>query len=303
MQGRTTAISTDEDEVNTEVAPGADAEGHDVELPVTLLEPLDGRAPLGLGELWARRELVVFLAHRDVKLRYRQTFLGAAWALLQPLLTMAIFTVVFDRLADVDSDGAPYALFALAALVPWSFFANGLATTAMSLVGNASLVGKVYFPRLAVPFSAALAGIVDLSVGVGLLVPASLLAGRVAPARLLVLPLLVLLALAAVTGPGVVLAAVNVRYRDVRYVIPFFVQTLLFVSPVAYATTAVRSPLRDLYALNPMVGVIEGFRWSVVGTNPPILRLLVVSGASGVAMLVLGLRYFRSREGVFADVI
>lgn len=273
------------------------------QLPLTVLEPPRRRRPLGLVELWAHHELLFFLAQRDVKLRYRQTLLGAAWALLQPLLTMVIFTLVFGRLADVESDGAPYALFALAALVPWTYFSAGLTTTSLSLVTNVNLVSKVYFPRLAVPVAATLAGLVDLSIGIALLVPVAIVSGVTVLPRLLLLPFLVVLAFAAVLGPGLFLAAFNVRYRDVRYVVPFLVQTLLFVSPVAYATSAIDTPLRYVYALNPMVGVIEGFRWAVTGTDPQLGPLLLISTVSACALTWAGLRYYRAREATFADVI
>lgn len=258
---------------------------------------------LGVTELWGYRELLFFLAQRDVKLRYRQTLLGAVWVLLQPLLTMVIFTLVFGRLAGVASDGVPYALFALAALVPWSYFSTCFTTTSLSLVTNANMVSKVWFPRLTVPMSAALAGVLDLAIGIALLLTVALAAGVVTPVRLLLLPFLAVLAVVSVLGPGLFLAAVNVRFRDVRYVLPFLVQTLLFVSPVAYATSAIEPPLRYLYAVNPMVGVIEGFRWSVVGTNPPIASLLLVSTTSAVVLLIAGALHFRSREETFADVI
>lgn len=273
------------------------------DLPVVRLVPTGKRPPLRLAELWEARELVFFLAQRDVKLRYRQTVLGAVWVLLQPLLTVLIFSVVFGRLARVSSDGQPYALFALAGLVPWTFLSTSLSTTALSLVTNASLVGKVYFPRLAVPLAAALAGLVDLLVGLGLLLAVALVRGDLDPLRLLLVPPLVVLALVAVLGPGTWLSAVNVRYRDVRYVIPFLVQCLLFISPVAYPTSLVPHGLRLLYALNPAVGVVEGFRWAVLGGTEPVGELLAVSTASSLVLLVLSLRSFRAREATFADVL
>ncbi|MCW2778784.1 MAG: type transporter [Frankiales bacterium] len=272
-------------------------------LPVVRLVPTGKRPPLRLSELWDARELVFFLAQRDVKLRYRQTVLGAVWVLLQPLLTVLIFSVVFGRLARVSSDGQPYAVFALAGLVPWTFVSTSLATTSLSLVTNASLVGKVWFPRLAVPLAAALAGLVDLLVGLGLLLVVAVVRGDLQPLRLLALPLLVVLALVAVLGPGTYLAAVNVRYRDVRYVVPFLVQCLLFVSPVAYPTSLVPHGLRLLYAVNPYVGVVEGFRWALLGGSQPVAGLLAVSTASSLVLLLLALRSFRAREATFADVL
>lgn len=267
------------------------------------IAPTGGWAPLRLGEVWAYRELLYFLALRDVKVRYKQTVVGAAWAVLQPVTTMVVFTLVFGRLARLPSDGAPYAVFALAALVPWTYFAAGLQNGSLSLVSNVNLVSKVYFPRFCLPLAALLAGLVDLGVSLVVLVVVCLLHGIVPGLGLLVLPFLVVLTVAACLGFVLWLAALNVRYRDVRQVIPFLVQVWLFASPVAYPSTLIEGPLRYVYALNPMVGVIEGYRWAFLGTGRDVLAVMSVSTASALAVLVAAAFYFRRAERTFADVI
>jgi lipopolysaccharide transport system permease protein len=271
--------------------------------PVTIMRPTSGWVPLRLGDVWAYRELLYFLALRDVKVRYKQTAIGAAWAVLQPLIVTAVFAVVFGRLARLPSDGVPYALFALAGLVPWTAFASSLQGASLSLVNNVNLVGKVYFPRLCLPLAAALAGLVDLAVSVVVLIVVALLYGVVPGAGMLVLPGLVVLLLLACLGPALWLAAVNVRYRDVRQVIPFLVQVLLFASPVVYPSTLIEGPLRYLYALNPVVGVVEGFRWAVLGTGRDVLAVVGVSALSAALITVVGAYFFRRAERGFADVI
>lgn len=271
--------------------------------PVTIMRPTSGWVPLRLGDVWAYRELLYFLALRDVKVRYKQTAIGAAWAVLQPLIVTAVFAVVFGRLARLPSDGVPYALFALAGLVPWTAFASSLQGASLSLVNNVNLVGKVYFPRLCLPLAAALAGLVDLAVSLVVLIVVALLYGVVPGAGMLVLPGLVVLLLLACLGPALWLAAVNVRYRDVRQVIPFLVQVLLFASPVVYPSTLIEGPLRYLYALNPVVGVVEGFRWAVLGTGRDVLAVVGVSALSAALIAVGGAYFFRRAERGFADVI
>ena len=258
---------------------------------------------LGLRELWHYRELAYFLVWRDVKVRYAQTALGVTWALLQPLLTMAVFTLFFGRLTGVPSDGVPYPLFALAALVPWTFFSNGLVQAANSLILNQNLIKKVYFPRLAVPMTAVVAGVVDL--GIGLLMLSSLMAwyGVVPSLRLVWLPLFLVLALVASVGTGLWLAALNVRYRDVRVVTPFLVQLWLLATPVAYPASLLREPWRTVNGLNPMAGVVEGVRWAILGTPTEPGRMLVVSVVTACVVLVGGAMYFRRMERTFADRI
>jgi lipopolysaccharide transport system permease protein len=269
---------------------------------VTRVEPTRGWAPLQLKELWGYRELLYFLALRDVKVRYKQTAIGAAWALLQPLTVMLVFTFVFGRVAKLSSEGAPYALFALAGLVPWTYFASYLQTASLSLSSNINLVSKVYFPRLCLPTAAVLAGLVDLAVSLTVLLVATLIYGTLA-VQVLVTPALIVLLVVACLGPALWLAAINVRYRDVRQAVPFLIQVWLFVSPVAYSSTLIEGNFRYVYALNPMVGVIEGFRWAFLGTDRDIWPALLISTCSALALLVGGAYYFRRVERSFADVI
>lgn len=269
---------------------------------VVELRPPTSRTTLGLGELWRSRELVFWLALRDIQVRYKQTALGIAWVLLQPLVTMGVFSIVFGRLAKLPSDGVPYPLFVLAGLVPWTFFASALTNSAQSLVLNVNLLTKVYFPRLAIPIAAALASLVDLALATLLLVVATCVWGPSPTARLLALVPLMALCLAAVLGVGLWLAATNVRYRDVRYVVPFLVQLWLFATPVAYSSSLVPSRWRPLYALNPMVGVIDGYRWAVLGVRlqgPTV----AVSLCSVAALLLFGVWTFRRQERSFADMV
>lgn len=276
--------------------------GADSPVPVTLIRPSGGWRALDPVELWRARELVYFLAWRDVRLRYRQTLLGVAWALLQPLVGMAIFTVFLGGLAHLPSDGIPYAAFVYAGLVPWTFFANSVTASSQSLVRNADLVRRVYLPRLAIPLAAVLGNLVDLLVGMALL--GVLMVGfRIAPGpALLLLPPLVLFEVVTAFAIGLLLAALDVRYRDVRYVFPFLVQVWLFATPVVYSASLVPATWRWVLGLNPMAGVVEGFRWALLG-GPPPGPLLLVSAAVVLVTLVLGLFYFRRTEGRFADVI
>ena len=270
---------------------------------VTRVEPPRGWAELRLGELVEHRELTLFMVWRDVKVRYKQTALGVAWAVLQPLMTMVIFTIIFGRIAGLPSDGVPYPLFALAGLLPWQLFAASLTGAANSLVGNAGLLTKVYFPRLIVPLAATLSTFVDFLVSCAVLV-LLMLYYRVAPSPAIVaLPLFFALALATAVGVGLWFAAMNVRYRDVQYVLPFLVQLWLFASPVAYSASLIHSPAgRAIYALNPMAGAIQGFRWALLGAPPPG-PLVWPSVAVSVVLLVSGLFFFKRMEDTFADVI
>ncbi len=272
-------------------------------LPVTRVVPPTGWAELRLAELVEYRELAAFLVWRDVKVRYKQTALGVAWAILQPLATMVLFTIVFGRLAGLPSDGTPYPLFALVGLLPWQVFAGSLTGAAQSLVGSAGLITKVYFPRLVVPLASALATLVDFFVAS--IVLAGLMAYyRVMPtAAVVTLPLFLALALTTALGVGLWFAALNVRYRDVQYVLPFFMQLWLFASPVAYSTSLIHSPLaRAVYGLNPMAGAIQGFRWALLGAPPPGV-LLWPSVAVAAALFLSGLFFFKRMEETFADVI
>jgi lipopolysaccharide transport system permease protein len=254
-------------------------------------------------ELWRYRDLAFQIAARDVTVRYRQTALGAAWAILQPVGFMIVFSLFFGRVAGVSSDGLPYALFSLAALVPWTYFANTLLLGSESLVANSALVAKIYFPRIFMPAGVLAAGFVDLGVSLVILMAIVLIYGLVPTAAVLMLPVLVLIMVAAGLGVTAALSAINVRYRDVRYVIPFAIQMWLFATPVAYPSSLIGEPWRTLSAINPMVGVVEGFRWATLGTADAPLELIGVSAASALVLLVAGLAYFDRVERSFADYI
>lgn len=270
-------------------------------LPTIRIEPSRGWVAVKLGELWEYRELLYFLVWRDLKVRYKQTVLGAAWAIVQPVFTMLVFSVFFGRLAGVPSDGAPYPLFALAALIPWTFFANALGQASNSLVNSAHLIAKVYFPRLVIPLASVLVGLVDLAVACIVLIPMLAYYGVVPDWRLAWLPGFVLLALATALGVGLWTSALNIEYRDVRHVIPFLTQLWMFSTPVVYPSSLVPERWRILYNLNPMSGVIDGFRWALLGAGrPPGLPFWVSVGAA-LAVLATGALYFRRMERTFAD--
>jgi len=270
---------------------------------ITVIEPTAGRRALKPSELWAYRELLGFLTWRDLKVRYAQTFLGAVWAVLQPLLTMVVFSLFFGGLADVPSDGVPYPLFAYAALLPWTFFANALTGASNAMVANQSLITKVWFPRLILPVAPMLAGGVDFLLAFVILVGMMVWFGVVPTLAIVWLPLLVLLALITSLGIGLILAAANVRYRDVRYVVPFLVQLWLFATPVAYPASLIDGPWRTIYALNPMVGVVEGFRWALLGADTAPGPILAVSTLAALVALAVGVVSFSRAERRFADVI
>jgi lipopolysaccharide transport system permease protein len=266
-----------------------------------VIQPSRGWVPLRLGELWAYRELLYFFVWRDIKVRYKQTALGAAWAIIQPFFTMVVFSVFFGRLAKLPSDGVPYPVFTYCALVPWTYFATALTMSSNSLVDHARLITKVYFPRLLVPAASVLAGLVDLAIAAIVLVAMILYYGIAPGPAVLLLPGFVLLAAATALGVGLWLSALNVEYRDVRYTVPFLVQFWLFLTPVAYSSSLVPPQWRALYGLNPMTGVVEGFRWALLGKEPPG-ALLLVSIASVAVLLFGGLFYFRRMERRFADI-
>ncbi len=270
---------------------------------VITIRPPSGWAPLDLREFAGAHELLYFLVLRSLKLRYKQTALGAAWALLQPLLTMAVFTLVFGRLARLGSDGLPYPVFALAALVPWTYFANALTQASNSLVDQQQLLTKVYFPRLLLPLAAVISGVVDLAISFALLLVVLAWYDLATSLRLLAAPGFVLLAAASAFAPGMWLAALNVRYRDVRYVIPFLVQIWLFATPVAYSSGLVPERWRPLYQLNPIASVVDGFRWMVAPDAPWPGRGLAISVAAVAVLLTTGLYFFRRVERSFADVV
>jgi lipopolysaccharide transport system permease protein len=271
--------------------------------PVLVLEPSKGLVRLNLRDLWAYRELLYFLTWRDVKVRYKQTALGAAWAILQPVMTMAVFSVFFGRLAKMPSDGIPYPVFAFAALLPWQLFAYALSESANSLVGSQNLITKVYFPRLVVPIAAVLAGLVDFVIAFGVLLCLMWYYGIVPSASIVFLPVFVLLAVTTALSVGLWLSSLNVKYRDVRYTIPFLTQLWLFATPVAYPSSLVPEKWRALYGLNPMAGVVEGFRWALLGKVDGPGPLLGVSVLAVAILLVGGLMYFRQTERTFADLV
>lgn len=269
----------------------------------TTIRPPRKWAPLDLRELAVGHELLYFLVVRNLKLRYKQTALGAAWAILQPLLTMIVFTVVFGRLARLDSDGLPYEVFALAGLVPWTYFATSITQASNSLVEQERLLTKIYFPRLYMPLAAIVAGLLDLAIALVLLVAMLVMYGIEPSLRLLATPAFVLLTMGAALAPATWFAALNVRYRDVRHAIPFVVQIWLFATPVAYSSTLVPERFRFLLGLNPMSTVVDGFRWMISREVEFPTHGLALSLAAVGLLLVTGLYYFRSVEYSFADVV
>jgi lipopolysaccharide transport system permease protein len=270
-----------------------------------VIRPPSRWAGFGLRELWRYRELLYFLAWRDLKVRYKQTFLGVTWAVLQPLMYMVVFTLFFGRLADLYSEGKPYALLALSGSVIWLFFANSVTLASNSLVGNAALITKVYFPRILVPIAPVIAAIVDFLLAFAVLLGVMAVYGFPPGFGLRVwfaIPF-VLLAMGTAIGVGSLLAALNVKYRDVRYGVPFMIQLWLFASPVVYSSELLGEPWKTLYYLNPMAGVVEGFRWATLGGAAPSWQSIALSTASGAVMLVAGFLYFRRTERQFADIV
>jgi lipopolysaccharide transport system permease protein len=298
-----------------------------VTVPHIRLQPSKGWVSLKLNELWAYRELLYFLTWREVKVRYKQTVMGASWAIIQPFFTMVVFSLFFGKLAQIPSDGIPYPLFSFAALVPWTFFANGITNSGMSLVASHNLIKKVYFPRLVIPISSVTSGLIDFALAFVVLLgmmgyfaflaplsnvwtPSVVTAAFVQPAAqvaftanlLFVLPLLGLAFITAL-GVGLWLSAMNVQFRDVRYIIPFLVQFWMFATPIAYPSSLLPEPWRTLFGLNPMAGVIEGFRWALLGTDTAPGPMIWVSAVMAILILISGAFYFRRMEKTFADVV
>lgn len=271
--------------------------------PVFRIEPTRGWTSLKLADLWEYRELLGIFVWRDLKVRYRQTVIGALWAIVQPFLTMVIFSVFFGRLAGVPSDSIPYPIFSYAALVPWTFFANSITQASNSLVNNAEMIKKIYFPRLTMPFASMLAGLVDFILAFIILIGMMLYYGFVPTINILWFPLFLLLAMMTALGVSLWLSAMNVQFRDVRYMIPFITQAWLFATPVAYPSSMLSEPWRTLYGINPMVGVVEGFRWALLGTETAPGPMMIVSFAVAFLILISGVYYFRRMEKIFADVI
>jgi len=277
--------------------------GVGIHLPVVDIAPSRGWVSLKLNELWEYRELLYFLTWRDIKVRYKQTALGAAWAIIQPFFTMVVFSLFFGKLAKIPSDRIPYPIFSYTALVPWTFFATGLANASNSLVGSANLIKKVYFPRLAVPIATVLSGVVDFALAFIVLVGMMLYYGIHPGIAVLWLPAFLLLALVTSLGVGLWLSALNVQYRDVRYVVPFITQFWMFATPIAYPSSLLSQKWRTIYGLNPMAGVVEGFRWALIGKTPAPGPLILASALAALAILVSGAFYFRRMERTFADVV
>jgi lipopolysaccharide transport system permease protein len=267
------------------------------------IQPSKGWVALQLKDLWEYRELLYFFIWRDIKVRYKQTALGAAWAVIQPLFTMLIFSLFFGRLAKVPSDGIPYPLFAFTALVPWAFFAQGLSQSADSLVGSGNLIKKIYFPRLAIPLSTVSAGLVDFCISFTVLLGLMLYYHIRPTHNLIFLPFLLFLAFVTALGAGLWLSALNVRFRDVKYALPFITQAWMFATPIAYPSTLLHGVWKQVFALNPMVGVVEGFRWALLGTKTAPGPMIAASAFAALIVLVGGAFYFRRMEKSFADLV
>ncbi|HZA57136.1 MAG TPA: ABC transporter permease [Candidatus Udaeobacter sp.] len=274
------------------------------DIPVIRIEPSTSRLPaVTLNELWEYRELLYFLVWRDVKVLYKQTAIGASWAIVQPLLTMVIFTVVFDRFAKMPSDGLPYPIFSYTALLPWTYFSKALNQSIQSVVHNSNLITKVYFPRPLLPISAILSGIIDFGISFVFLISMMIWYGIMPGWGTLFLPGFVLMTILTALSISLWLSAINVRYRDVGQAIPFLIQIWMFASPVAYPVSVVPENWRLLYSLNPMVGVIEGFRWALLGKATPEILPIVISIAVVLALLFSGMVFFKRMEETFADVV
>ncbi len=273
------------------------------ERPHIRIQASSGWVSLKLRELWEYRELLYFLTWRDIKVRYKQTVLGASWAIIQPFFTMIVFSLFFGRLGKMPSDGLPYPIFSYAALVPWSFFAYGLAQSSNSLVSSSNLIKKIYFPRLAIPIATVFSGVIDFILAFVVLLAMMLWYGIVPTLNIIWLPLFVLLTFVTALGVGLWLSALNVKYRDVRYVVPFLTQFWMFATPIAYSSSLLSPPWRTVYGINPMVGVVEGFRWALLGTDTRPGPMILVSSIAALLILVSGAFYFRRMEKGFADVV
>jgi len=277
--------------------------GQEVDLPELVIRPSRGWVSLNLADLWRYRELIFFLAWRDISVRYKQTILGAAWAIIQPFFTMIVFTIFFGQLGNIPSDGLPYPVFAYCALLPWQLFAYSLGESGNSLVANQNLITKVYFPRVVIPLAATLGGLLDFVISFIVLL-LMIMYYHIQPTSVVwTLPLFILLALITALGAGLWLSALNVEYRDVRYTIPFLTQFWLFITPIAYPSSMVPEQWRVLYGINPMVGVVEGFRWALLGNGNPPGPMMIISIIAALVLLVSGLFYFRRMERTFADKV
>jgi lipopolysaccharide transport system permease protein len=273
------------------------------QIPHLQIKPLSGFVPLNIVELWENRELLRFLIWRDIKVRYKQTALGALWAIIQPVMTMIVFSIFFGKLGKMPSDGVPYPIFTFAALVPWTLFVYGLTQATNSLVSSSNLIKKVYFPRLIIPVATVLAGVIDFLLAFAVLLVLMLFYGITPTLNILWLPIFLLLTIISSLAVSLWLSALNVEYRDIRYVIPFLTQIWLFATPIAYSSSLLGEPWRSVYGLNPMVGVVEGFRWALLGTNTRPGMMAVVSALAALILLISGAFYFRRMERTFADKI
>jgi lipopolysaccharide transport system permease protein len=272
------------------------------ELSVIEIHPLHGYGQVDLHELWVYRELLYFFIWRDIKIRYKQTVLGAAWAIVQPFFMMVVFTLFFGKLAEIPSEGVPYPLFSYAALLPWTFFADGLTRSTNSMVGNSSILTKVYLPRMIMPLSGVVSPLIDFFISFIVFICMMYYFGYYPTIRIIILPLLLALAMGTALGVGLWSSILNAKYRDIGYVVPFLIQLWLYASPVVYPSSLVPEPYLAIYSLNPMVGVIEGFRWALLGTNPPS-SLIYVSILVVFLMLISGALYFSHAEKIFSDVV
>lgn len=272
-------------------------------LPIRVIQPSRSWAALNLAELWEYRELVYLMVWRELKVRYKQTMLGVAWAVVQPFFTMIVFSVIFGRLAGLPSDGLPYPVFSFAALLPWQLFSLALNESSNSVVTNQRLLTKIYFPRLLLPISAVAVALSDFAIAFVVLLAMMAYYGVAPSIAIVTIPLWTLLAVVSALGIGLWLAALNVRYRDIRYTLPFLTQIWLYATPIAYSTSLIPERWRPLYALNPMVGVVEGFRWALLGSGSLPGRMLMISTGAVLTILISGLFYFRTTERTFADVV
>jgi lipopolysaccharide transport system permease protein len=270
---------------------------------VIRIEPTKGWVSLKLRELWEYRELLYFLIWRDIKVRYKQTVLGASWAIIQPFFTMIVFSIFFGQLAKMPSDGVPYPVFSFTALVPWAFFANGLNQGSNSLVGSSNLITKVYFPRLAMPIASVMGGGIDFVLAFTMLIGMILYYGMVPTANVIWLPFFLVLAFITSLGASLWLSAMYVQFRDVRHIIPFLIQIWMFATPIVYPSSLLSEPWRTLYGINPMAGVVEGFRWALLGVGQAPGPMILVSSLTAVALLLSGALYFRRMEKTFSDVV
>ena len=272
---------------------------------LTRIEPTQGWGSLKLRDIWRYRELMFFLTWRDIKVRYKQTLLGAAWAVIRPLFSMVIFTLIFGGIADLDSEGVPYQLFSFTALLPWQLFSKAMSYAGQSLVKNRAMITKIYFPRLVIPVSSVLSGLVDFLIAFVILLGMMVYFGTAPTSAVWTLPLFLLLAMTTALGVGLWFSALNVQFRDIGYILPFLTQAWLYITPVAYSSQYISEKWQMVYALNPMAGVVQGFRWALLGTDlgPNAQLTISISAIISVVLLITGLFYFRRMERTFADVV